>query len=290
MRSPQRLYPWVQLLIPHASPCHQRTAWDLLRALLAGFTTHLTQLARQTDRPGRTKSARQRFSRFLQRGPEPTVLYARLTRQARRVLLAEPTARLIIDATCLADGWVVLQIAVAWQRRALPLYRTVYPYAGAERNQPLAVAAALRFLRRMLPGPRRRYLLLFDRGFGSATLVAQLRQAGFRYVLRVKGNTRVTHPTHDGQLRAAPPPPVDTPALWVEAAVGWLRPGARDRRVRTHVVRYQGAACQEPWYLLTSEPSATRAVAYYRQRMQIEQEFRDLKGVWGLDQLARWTS
>lgn len=287
MRSPQRLYPWLQLLMLHATPCQQHAAWDLLRAMLHGFTVQLTQLARQADRPGSTKTARQRFSRFLQRGPAPTVLYARLTRRARRVLLTEPTARLIIDATCLADGWVVLQVSVAWQRRALPLYRAVYPYAGEERNQPQAVAAALRFLRQVLPGPRRRYLLLFDRGFGSATIVRQLQVAGFRYVVRVKSNTYIAHPAHQGQLRtAAAPGPA--PRSWTEAAVGWLAPHARDQRPRTHVVAYHGEGCAEPWYLLTSEASAATAVRYYRQRMQIEQEFRDLKGSWGLDQLARW--
>lgn len=29
-------------------------------------------------------------------------------------------------------------------------------------------------------------------------------------------------------------------------------------------------------------------MGFYRQRMQIEAEFRDLKDPWGLDRLARW--
>src|SRR5262249_59296140 len=45
---------------------------------------------------------------------------------------------------------------------------------------------------------------------------------------------------------------------------------------------------QEQWFLLTSERGAVRTVALYRQRMQIECEFRDLKGPLGLDELARW--
>lgn len=42
------------------------------------------------------------------------------------------------------------------------------------------------------------------------------------------------------------------------------------------------------WFLVTSEVIPPHAVAFYRQRMLIEQEFWDLKGPLGLDQLATW--
>jgi hypothetical protein len=46
---------------------------------------------------------------------------------------------------------------------------------------------------------------------------------------------------------------------------------------------------QDVWVLATSEASAAAAVRIYRQRMQIEAEFRDLKGRFGLDHLEQWT-
>jgi hypothetical protein len=55
-----------------------------------------------------------------------------------------------------------------------------------------------------------------------------------------------------------------------------------------HLVLYHGEGQQEPWYLITSEGSATAAVAIYRERPRIEGEFRDLKGLHGIDRLAGW--
>lgn len=57
---------------------------------------------------------------------------------------------------------------------------------------------------------------------------------------------------------------------------------------QAHGVDYRGVGRQANWYLVTSENDAALAVAHYRQRMQIEQGFRDLKGYWGQDHLAEW--
>jgi len=73
--------------------------------------------------------------------------------------------------------------------------------------------------------------------------------------------------------------------------LGWR--DARDRgaevRGQAHVVHYFGPGQQEPWYLVTTETRPWRALRIYSERMQIEQEFKDLKGPLGLDQLGAWT-
>lgn len=53
------------------------------------------------------------------------------------------------------------------------------------------------------------------------------------------------------------------------------------------LVLYHGAGYKEPWYLVTTETAAD-AVAIYAERAGIECEFKDVKGPWGLDQLATW--
>ena len=40
---------WMRKLLPKAGGCAQKAAASLLRSLLVGFTTDLTQLARQAD-------------------------------------------------------------------------------------------------------------------------------------------------------------------------------------------------------------------------------------------------
>ena len=135
-------------------------------------------------------------------------------------------------------------------------------------------------------------MLVADRGFPSTEWVRTLQTSGWRFVLRVKSNWRMECPAYTGQMRQAPRDDVgNLGSRWyAEAVLGWRDPRLRgpDPRGRAHVVHYADPACQEPWYLVTTEPSVVAAVQLYRQRMQIEQEFRDLKGPRGLEDLQTW--
>jgi hypothetical protein len=291
MRSPGTLRDWMQQLLPQAGAPAQSAAVALLRALLVGFTVDLAQLARQCDRATAAKSARQFLARWLNRPHwAPEALYAHLNRHVRRVLARRGRMPLLVDFTDLADQWTVLQVSVPWQGRALPLYRAVARYRAPVVGQKEQVRAACAFLRQHLPGPLGRYVLVMDRGFPSHLLVRELTEAGWRFVLRVNGEWKMTHPDYTGRLKALPTPPGPlgaAPHCFAEAVLGQRGKG-RKAWSRAHVVCYAGAGAQAPWFLLTSERRAGRAVAIYRQRMQIECEFRDLKGPFGLDGLASW--
>ena len=290
MCSRKSLRQWLTVLLPRTSACCRAAAGTLLRALLVDFTTQLGQLARQSDRATAARGTRQYLGRWLNRPHwEPTALYTHLHRLTRRLLQRQRRVLLLIDTTDLSDQWVVLQVSTPWQRRALPLWRAVYPYAGPERDQVSALSQALTWLEKQLPGPRSRYVLVMDRGFPSNALITTLQTRGWRFVLRVKHNWRMEHRAYTGQLRQAlPPEPEVVPArLYRHAHLGAATHSAKQRSW-ANVVHYWGAGHQEPWFLVTSEGSATTAVAIYRERMRIEQEFRDLKGPLGLDLLANW--
>jgi hypothetical protein len=281
---------WVDALLPGQTVCSRGAARELLRALLVGFHTQLGQLARQADRTISARGTRQFFHRWLSRSHwEPTALYTQLHRFTRRLLARQAQVLLIIDTTTMARQWVVLQVSTPWQNRALPLFRVVYPYAGPHRDQGEALDQALTWLGQHLPGPRRRYVLLLDRGFPSQILISRFQREGWRYVLRVKNRWRIEHSEHTGQLREAVAQGRVTaePRLLREAGVGTRGRGA-NRWLRAHVVWFHGVGHQEPWFLITSEADAAGAIALYRQRMRIEAEFRDLKGPLGLDLLAHW--
>jgi hypothetical protein len=293
MRSPQSLRAWTERLLPAGSPCARAAGGELVRALLPQFTTELAQLARQAERAGTARSTRQYFSRWLDDPQwEPTTLYTGLNRLTRRWLARQAKGGpcpLLLDATPLRNVWIVLQVSVPWQRRALPLYRAVYPASGVDCDQVSALSQALAWLEANLPGPRRRWVLVMDRGFPSNRLVEELKARGWRFVLRVKGNWRMAHAVHTGQLRAAAAAGLvgNLPRLLRDVEFG-CEGHARSRRSTANLVWFHGEGHQEPWYLVTSESRATVVVALYRQRMRIEAEFRDLKGPLGLDRLARW--
>jgi hypothetical protein len=297
MHSHQSLRSWTRHLLPSAGPCAQQAAWEFVRALLVGFTTNRSQLARQTDRDATTKASRQFLSRWLSRPHyQPELIYAQLNRLARRLLARELRGSqdvvLMVDVTYLGQVWAVLQVSIGWQRRALPLYRAVVHALAPEQGQAVMVKQACHWLGEYLPGPRSRFLLVLDRGFPSHDLNRFWQEHGWRFVVRADNRFKMKHPEYTGSFREAltregligP-----RPRLFRAVELG-RRQGKKSRShwSAVHVVFYHGEGHQEPWFLLTSEADAGRAVACYRQRMQIESEFRDLKGPWGLDTLERW--
>lgn len=291
MRSSHNLDHWMRLFLPDAGVCAQHAAATLLRALLVGFTTSRTQLARQSLRDTRAKTKRQWLSRWLARPQwEPETLYAALTRHARRLLSRPGDAVLIFDFTDLGTTWRVLQVSLAWQGRAVVLYRIVVHHAAPEIGQKEQVRRATAWLRAHLPSPLSRYVLVMDRGFPSHLLVKELTEATWRFVIRISGEWKLTHPDYTGRLKSACGEPAlvgPEPRCFPDAVLG-CRGKGRAVWSLGHVVTYHGERAKEPWYLVTTERNAVRAVAFYRQRWQIECEFRDLKGPGGLDQLARW--
>jgi len=218
MRPPKRLSHWLQQLLPAAGACAQEAAHALLRALLLRFTTDLCQLARQLPRETTAKSGRQFLARWLDRPHwEPEIIYADVNRQARRVLARRGTVPVLMDFTHLEKRWTVLQVSLPWQGRALPLYRLVFAYTDPELRQKEQVRVACTFLRTHLPGPARRYVVVMDRGFPSHLLIRELRAGDWRFVLRISGEWKLTHPAYTGQLKeAAARPELSPPRIWRE--------------------------------------------------------------------------
>ena len=292
MHAPRTIGAWLRQLLPVGGPCAWQAAHDLWQALFAQFTTDLCQLARQLPREPAAKSGRQYLARWLARPHwEPETIYADLNRQAKRRMGRRGSVPLLVDFTHLDTRWTVLQVSFPWQGRALPLYRLVFDYRGPEVGQKEQVRMACAFLREHLPAPLHRYVLVMDRGFPSNVLIRELGAADWRFVLRIKGEWKMTHAAYTGPLKAATAQPAlvgPRPRLFRTAILGQRGKG-RAAWSEAHVVSFHGAGYQAPWFLVTSERHAARAVALYRTRMRIEGEFRDLKGPCGLDELARWT-
>jgi hypothetical protein len=263
----------------------------MLCALTLGFTCNLSQIARQLTREGSASIRRQFLARWLNEPAwDPEVLYAGLHRRARRLLASKRQVALLVDYTFLGNEWAVLQVSVGWQRRALPLYRGVLH--RCETGQSALVKKALCWLAGQLPGPRSRYVLVMDRGFPSHALITWLSEQRWNFVLRVSAKWKMTHPRFTGLLREAQERSdlVGATARHFQGGMlGRLRKGP-DEVSGANLVTYSGEGCAEPWLLVTSLQRADPVVALYRQRMQIEQEFRDLKGPLGLDRLESWHS
>ena len=132
--------------------------------------------------------------------------------------------------------------------------------------------AALRRLAEVLPDGVTATILA-DRGFADTKLFEFLTELGFGYVIRLKGNTKVS--AADGTTRPA---------------AEWIGQGGRARKLRdaavTEACRPIGAAVcvhardmKEPWCLVTSNRDATapQIIKLYSKRWGVEPGFRDTK-------------
>ena len=130
--------------------------------------------------------------------------------------------------------------------------------------------AALRRLAEVLPDGTRATILA---GFADAKLFEFLGDLGFDYVIRLKGNTKVT--AADGPTRPA---------------AEWVGQGGRARKLRAATVTAArcpvgAVACvhardmKEPWCLVASNPDATapQIIKLYSKRWGVEPAFRDTK-------------
>ena len=128
--------------------------------------------------------------------------------------------------------------------------------------------AGLRRLAEVLPDGVTATILA---GFADTKLFEFLTELGFGYVIRLKGNTKVS--AADGTTRPA---------------AGWIGQGGRARKLRDAAVTEArcpvgAAVCvhardmKELWCLVTSTPDAPQIIKLYSKRWGVEPSFRDTK-------------
>ena len=166
---------------------------------------------------------------------------------------------------------LVLSLVTGHGRAAPLIWLSVWKEEIATRRNDYEDACLRRLAETLPPGCRA--TILADRGFGDQKLFAYLHELGFGYVIRLRGNIRVTD--GNGETRAA---------------AEWVGKGGRARKLRDARVTAQGrqvgaVVCvhakgmKEPWCLAASDPEAMPAVLvnHYARRWTIEPQFRDTK-------------
>jgi hypothetical protein len=166
---------------------------------------------------------------------------------------------------------LVLSLVTGHGRAAALLWLTVWKEELASQRNAFEDACLVR-LQDLVPEGCR-VTVLADRGFGDCKLFAFLAELGFDYVIRFRGNIRVT----DAHGQAKP-------------AAEWVGKGGRARTLRgacvtakAHpvgaVVCVHAKGMKEPWCLAASgaDASAATLVNHYAKRWTIEPAFRDTK-------------
>src|SRR5881296_46824 len=175
-----------------------------------------------------------------------------------------------------------LLAGVPFEGRALPLavYTFDYPWQEATaRSQNRLEEIFLLDVESALPVGARG-VFIGDRGYARAALFRHCGQQGRLFVIRGRSGTRVEHAGRTcklGELRCGRDRPRRYRGVLYQASL----------RVPVDIVAFHDPTFQEPWWLVVPPDSEAilpteTVVALYRERMQVEQSFRDFKTHLGL--------
>ena len=245
----------------------------LMVGIFHSRSVQLSQVASKIPGPAQNLSTVRRLSRFLD-NPAIQVRewYEPIARQwleAQLCWIGE--IRLIVDGTKVGFGHQLLMVSLAYRRRAIPIAWTwVKQVRGhSSAHQQLAL---LQYVKGLLPR-KSAVFLVGDSEFGSISVLRQLDQWQWFYVLRQKAHTCVWN---------------DQQADWQKLSSFVHQEGQSVWLPNTYLTKHDiypmsvlihwADGEQESWCLATNLPDRTLTLRYYKRRMWIEEMFGDLKG------------
>jgi hypothetical protein len=276
--SPTAVVGWVLTIAGGLRLSQAKTLADLVEAAVHVSRGTLSALGRSLSSRAAAKHRIKRAWRFCANDRvhvEDVMprLVRRLTRKRKKPLLVA------LDWTEVR-GFHTLMAAAVMKGRAIPLLWHSYTDGQLTRSQNSFEESLLRALVTMLPGGVK-VILLADRGFGRTELAKTCQDLRLRYLIRIKPDVRVTHPSYTGRLDDYP----------IKKGMGRVLTAAQyrsDQAVSLNVVirwkRGLPKKRDEPWFLMTNlSGNAVRLTDLYARRMAIEELFRDGKdGRYGL--------
>lgn len=279
----QELYQWVE------SSCKDWSGFsrhfrENLRVFSAGVvrakSSQIRKIAGASG--GRAESQRRRLQRFLKQEQNLALFFAQWTRTLiKRLKLKELI--LVVDETKLKAKLGVMVVALVYKARAIPLAWRIYQ-ANSAKDYPQEGQARMiiRLLKQVQAGlgqtlPVR---LLADRGIGTSPLLMRgIMALGWKFLFRVTKQSKILLPEGEAicfyeQVKAVG-------ETYYASGLVFKKRG----RIPAHVRVIWREGGQEPWALVTNDPSLNGWE--YAQRMWIEEAFRDLKSHgWDLEKAA----
>ena len=262
----------LEQLLPDDCPTRLRNMVLLMVGLYQAQTVHLNNLARKLPVRARKLSVVKRLQRFLANTVvDVQAWYHPWADWLLRSAGSGGRVNLIIDSSKVSGHFRKISVAVAYQRRALPVMWDWVPYAKGHCSVRQQIALLQRVQALLPTGVT--VSLVGDCEFGNPLLIEYLDFWGWNYALRQ---------------------PQDT-LIWVYNGAGWQRLeqlGVQrgERLWLGHSVLTQASAypCnlvaywrpgeEEPLFLATNQLEPTAMLRLYRRRMWIEEMFGDMKG------------
>jgi len=178
---------------------------------------------------------------------------------------------LVIDTTKVSAYRRQIMIAVAYQRRTLPIIWDWVDYPRGHCSAQHQLDLLKRLLQLIPHGVE--VSLVGDSEFGTMSVLEWLEQQGWRYAMRQKGRT-LFQPVGEVNWRR-----IDSIAL-TRGQCLWFGHVllTQSHQYQTHLVMYWKRGEKDPWYLATNCLAGLPAIRLYNRRMWIEEMFGDMKG------------
>lgn len=272
------------------------SVFDAVKALLSSQRLGVTALGRHLPGDTTPKHAIKRMDRLLGNPhlhQERPLFYCHV---ARLLIGGMKNPRILVDWSPMDDRgrYFVLRASIPLAGRSFPLYERVHHKDAC----PVCQRHLLDVLALLLPSGSRP-ILVTDAGFRGPWL-REVEARGWYYVGRLRRPTLIRFPTRDwqsvgdvfasasrtpellGMAEIARREPLETRLYRVRHTLKgrrhFTKHGQSSRSKRS---RKAAKGKREPWVLVSNLPSsftsAKKVVSIYRQRMQIEEGFRDLK-------------
>ena len=297
MQQDHQLHASIRSLIESYFSCLRRPVRKNLARLTCAFLhlawsirfgyggLHLTSIARVLPQGKKFKSSYKWLSRFLKCKYFDASSLAEC--MLALILGQKPPSWVIVlvDQTTV-NGVEVVNAAIPFQGRAVPVAWVDFEYPW-KTVDPASQNTIERYLLTWLglAVPRGvRLILIFDRGYARVELIKDLKHGQQPFLIRARRKVIVQTKVRGRQRR-----------LSLGRLPHRLGRAIRYRQVLYHsqkaepvdVIVYRGKGFQEPWFLIVPPDSEAwlpteEVVRLYRQRMQIEQCFRDWKSHLGL--------
>lgn len=272
--TPTPLEEYIKDLLPWAHGHQVKSIATFVAAILEKQTGNQAELARTQ---GNQEAAAKRLSRLIHNERlRPADFPEWLCRKALEQLPRTGKVRLAIDWT-IEDDQHLLVVSLVIGRRATPIYWRAYDQSvlkGRTKRYELAVIKrAFKLIHQYVKPSRIR--LTADRGFPDEDLFELLDQLKVRFVIRVKGSTKVNYKGEwtklnrlrfQGNARRRSLGRIEycqarPRKLWISMS------RARDKKGKWGI-----------WYLVSNMPlRAEQAAREYGFRFDCEEGFRDLK-------------
>ncbi len=273
MSNSLRLQDRIETLIAQTLPPLRKTRHRNLARLLTGLYraehVHLSAMADELSGPAQQTSKTRRMRRFLNNEEvEPDRWYRPVARMLLRKASESGRLRILVDRLELSGKRRLLVAALAYRRRALPIWWRAERQTGATGAE--LQASFLEELAELVP-PEAEAVLIGDGEFHSVDLLEKARQEGWAYCVRLHADTYVRTDGEQAWRECRALDPAEGERRYVE--------DVRIAKSRdfgfVNLVYHWAEGEEEPWRLVTNLSPSFSVVRFYQRRMWIEELFGD---------------